>query len=104
MDDRSREWEYSTPVRPDFGPTGHDYTRASDDETSLEQEEISQIDALLAERLEVRRRGGTEGGTDDGGRTMEGQEYGNEEEAGREGWRRARDSRRREGGEESETE
>ena len=36
--DKTRQWSYKELVKPDFGPLGHDYTRAADDKAELDEE------------------------------------------------------------------
>ena len=43
-------------VEIDYGPLGHDYSRAEDDERELSEEELETINGLLAERLQARQQ------------------------------------------------
>ena len=56
VNDREKTWRYQPFVMPDFGPLGHDYTRATDDESDLDEEQLATINRLLAERLEAKLR------------------------------------------------
>ena len=56
VDDRVKEWSYAAPVTVDLGPSGHDYTRASDDAAALAEDAVAAVDALLAARLQARLR------------------------------------------------
>jgi len=50
--DRSQTWSYRAPPPRDLGHTGHDYSRAREDEASLDEEDLLRIDQLLATRLQ----------------------------------------------------
>lgn len=58
--DRENEWyamRKRTPGPPrerDFGPLGHDYTRAPNDKTELTEEVIAEINELIRKRLEAK--------------------------------------------------
>ena len=52
--DKNREWSYKPFVKADYGPLGHDYSRASDDEAELDEAALAQINELLATRLEAK--------------------------------------------------
>ncbi len=57
--DREQEWFVWRKRRPmgaprDFGPLGHDYTRANDDKSELSEEVLGEINELLRKRLEAK--------------------------------------------------
>ena len=54
VEDRLKEWRFATPVKKDFGATGHDLTRSAADAADLSEEAVAAIDALLAARLQAR--------------------------------------------------
>ena len=39
--DKERAWSYKELVKPDFGPLGHDYSRAADDKAELDDDVTS---------------------------------------------------------------
>ena len=54
VDDRTRTRSFLPPVEPDYGPLGHDYMRAEDDERELSEEDLGRINELLKDRLEAK--------------------------------------------------
>ena len=56
VQDKAREWRYRPFVMPDYGPLGHDYTRAEDDAKEIDDATLEKINALIAQRLEAKLR------------------------------------------------
>ena len=53
--DKTRSWSFAGPPEPvDFGPMGHDYTRADDCAAELDDEALAAINGLIAERLQYK--------------------------------------------------
>jgi cysteinyl-tRNA synthetase len=58
--DKEYEWyamrkrREGPPRERDFGPLGHDYTRAADDKTELTEEALGEINELVRKRLEAK--------------------------------------------------
>ena len=52
MRDREKTWTCRPPK--DFGPLGHDYERAADDDTPFDEATLAKINELLAQRLQAK--------------------------------------------------
>ena len=50
--DREKTWTCRPPK--DFGPLGHDYERAADDDTPFDEATLAKINELLAQRLQAK--------------------------------------------------